>query len=207
MLFDALAVSKSHIHLKELRVLRHSGVEWLSFPAITSTKLALLFPLSQLTTLEITIDNSVILNDEDLRSTVTAWPNLHTFRIVDRRVPLVTLKGLLRFASRLPLEEITLGVDCTKLLTFAETGSIIPCPTLRHLNLCRSPVLENINHIVAPFTLAFPSLSQLSTTWELGDPGGEDLSAEDKSYCDRWRAVRKRLVPLLHENRIFKRRD
>jgi len=205
-LFETLASSTSCAILDKLVVMRQGEIDWASSPSpcpeITSATLASLFPLSRLATLEITIDVSVTMNDEDLQNIATAWPNLHTFCFVDRtvgRIPHVTLKGLLRFASRLPLKEIGLSVDFTKLLKYAETGSIIPCPTLRCLRLCRSPILEDVDHILAVFTLAFPSLSQLSTTWEPTGPG-ENLSEENEGYRDRWKDVKKRLRPIMAEN-------
>ena len=75
-----------------------------------------------------------------------------------------------------------------KLLDYAETSSIIPCPTLCYLDLYSSPILENVDHIIAPLTLAFPSLSQLS------------LGELEAVYYDRWRAVRKVLGLIMAEN-------
>ena len=78
-LFNALAVSKSCTNLQELRVLRQTRVDRSSsLSEISSETMASLFPLSQLTKLEITINNSIALDDEDLQNIVTAWPNLHT---------------------------------------------------------------------------------------------------------------------------------
>ena len=192
MLFDALAVSKSCTDLKELRVLREEGKQNIpSFSHIGSEMLASLFPLSQLTVLEITIKLSVALDDEDLQNIVTAWPNLHTLCLGKMPMPpippRVTLEGLLHLTSRLPLKEVGLSVDCTKVLNYAETGSITPCPTLLSLSLYGSPILENIDHIIAPFTLAFPSLSRL----RFGGIHG---------YY-RWKAVERILEPIMEENR------
>jgi len=206
MLFDALAMSNFHTNLQELLVLRRPEFDTSSaFSEISSEALASLFPLSQLMILEITVDISVALDDGDLQNIAMAWPNLHTLCLVNQTVPpmppRVTLKGLLRFTSRLPMKRIELSVDCAKLLNYAETGSIIPCPTLRHLNLCCSPILEHVDYIIAPLTLGFPSLSHFASAWARPSVGLL-LSAVTRGQRDCWpRAVQRGLEPILAENK------
>lgn len=154
--------------------------------------------------LEITIDLYITWDDEDLQKIVTAWSNLHTLRLHDRSCPVwpmpspgITFDGLCCLASQLPLKEIMLCVDLEKLPKYSKTNPIISCPTLRHLDLCVSPITPNTDRIVTRFTRAFPSLSRLSNTF---GPLIYDGYNPVDVYRVRWQAVERRLKSIMAEN-------
>ena len=206
-LFEILRDHESHSTLKELGILRGDDEYW-SEPhhvsTLPSTVLASLHSLPQLTILKINIDLSVDVTDDDLKHLVSACPNLRVFRLFDQslgNIPNVTLNGLLYFVSHLPLEEITLRVDCTQIMNFSETGSILPCPHLRRLNLCTSPITDFFDNIITVFALAFPSLSDLYFGWHfdysLDETSDLQLAFTEDHYYDRWMNVSKGLAPVM----------
>lgn len=206
-LFEILRDHESHPTLKEIGILRADHENWsqpLHVSALSSTVLASLHPLSQLTTLKINIDVSVDVADDHLKQLVAACPNLQVFRLFEQslgNIPKVTLNGLLYLASHLPLEEITLRVDCTQIMNFSETGQILPCPHLRRLNLCTSPITDFFDNIISVFTLAFPSLSDLHFGWHfeysLDATADLELAFTEDHYYDRWMNVSKGLAPVM----------
>ena len=206
-LFEILRDHNSHSTLKELGILRADHDTW-SQPrqvsTLSSTVLASLHPLPQLTILKITTDVSVEVTDNDLKQLVVACPNLKVFRLFEQslgNIPSVTLNGLLYLAYHLPLEEITLRVNCTRIMNFSETGHILPCPHLRRLNVCTSPITEYFDNIISVFTFAFPSLSELRIGWRFEDRFGEttglELSSIENHYYGRWMDVLKCLRPMM----------
>jgi hypothetical protein len=203
-----LGTHESHLQMKEIAFLREDLEKW-SQPRYVSvidpTTLGHLYALPQLTILKVTIDVAVDLTDDSLYEIVNVWHHLRVLRLFDRTIgtlPTLTMKGLLYLSSYLPLEDITLRVDCTQKLSFSDNGSILPCPRLHRLNLCTSPITEHFDHVISAFTLAFPALSAISVGWCFeteGDFFQLEMAFTEDHYQRRWFDVIRALEPVLLE--------
>jgi hypothetical protein len=175
---------------------------------ITLNTLSPLFPFTNLSDIQITLDESVELNDAELRTVAKAWPNLRILRLFERTTtwsPRVTLFGLLSLLALCPkLEELTLRMDASELPIFAQLKDMKPSPHLHSLDVCTSP-LKDVPGMVAFLALAIPRLRSLSFGWryssQLDQLVDMHLTMGNFFYLARWKNVCKILTQVMTSRR------
>ncbi|KAF8062193.1 hypothetical protein FPV67DRAFT_1654822, partial [Lyophyllum atratum] len=198
--FDGMGRHKAlSKQLKELRlsILFYPGLPPRhTTPLIDLPTIEPLLSLSNLRDLSLHLDGRVDLDNSALAKMGAAWPHLEVLELEERTfgtIPKITLTGLIPLLSSCSkLRGLALRIDATeKVSSFAQTGTLTPYPSFRHLQYCRSPIREP-QSIAAFLTLLLPNLAWLSCNWIYLDAGGPEGFPNDpveERYMEAWTEV------------------
>ncbi|KAG6846910.1 hypothetical protein H0H93_011173, partial [Arthromyces matolae] len=171
----------------------------------TSSMLNSLLCIPTLTHLDITLDLSLELNNDDLRKIAITWPNLRYLSLPDNRLSTaagLTFEGLFPLIENCPdLETLIIRVDIKRdfIPDFSRSGCLGSLKHMKHLDFCTSPLWPYVEGLVPIIPLLFPRLESLNVSEEYRwfDPDWHEWPPREIKNRRAWRDVISKLRPMV----------
>ena len=168
-------------------------------PAVhASHTLSPLWTFTNVTTLSIDMNESILLDDYILNSMVSRWPHLQSLQLYDWRDPTlttpssITLNGMLTLAECHDLRSLALRVNAYESIPdISMTKCASSGRKLEHFCLCRSPA-QRPYALARFFQMIFPNLINLSYGYDRDHTefaSIENISQLETEYFECWREV------------------